>query len=246
MSRRILRCSGIGILVATLAFVGLAVADDPDGPEEPPIRLKKKDKPKKVGDAKKDEAKKDGEAKKPPAGNPVRGEDQRKKLVKRVLKNLRDAEDRLARKDPGKTTRKIQKDILNDLDALIQQTRQQPPPQQRNQSRRQQNRNQRNNPNRPNQPNQSNSQNKPNTSQQANNKNNKPNQGNGQNPNQGGRGGDNKKKDDKNADLYKDAWGHVPEKDRQRIDEYTRAGNIPEYESLQQEYERTLAEEGNR
>jgi hypothetical protein len=247
-------------LVAAFAFVGLAVADDPD---EPPIRLKKK--PKKDDTSKKDDAakkddkgKKDGDdqkgdqIKKPAPKNPAQGEDERKKLVKRVLKNLRDAESRLAKKDPGKTTRKIQKDILTDLDALIKQTRQQSSQQSNQQQRqrqrqrqRQQNRNQRNQ-NQRNQKDQRNSQQNQNQQQQANDKNSKPNQGSATNPNQGGRGGNSGKKDDKSVDRSKTPWGHLPEKERQRIDEYTKAGNIPDYENLQQEYERTLSEEGNR
>src|SRR5262249_54857721 len=152
--------------------------------------------------------------------------------------NMRDAEGRLAKKDPGKTTRKIQKDILTDLDELIKQTRQQPPPQsnqqqqqRQRQRQRQQNQNQRNqnqrNQNQRNQNDQRNSQ--QNQQQQANDRNSKPNQGSATNPNQGGRGGNSGKKDDKSVDRSKTPWGHLPEKERQRIDEYTKAGNIPDY-----------------
>jgi hypothetical protein len=247
------------LFLALLAFAGLAVADDPDKPDEPPIRLKKKTRPPKgdggienpEGPGKDDKSKepKDGQAKKDDAKKntgqkAARGEDERKKLVKRVLKNLRDAEGRLAKHDPGKTTRKIQKEILDDLDALIRQTRQQPPPQ-RNQRRQQRNQrdNKNNKNNRNNKNNSRSNRNDPKDLKQQTEKSTQPNRGN---PNRGNTGGSaSGKRNDKNADLHKDAWGHLTEKDRQRIDEYTRAGNIPEYESLQQEYERTLAEEGS-
>jgi hypothetical protein len=240
-----------------LAFAGLAVADDPDEPDEPPIRLKKKNKrpieddgiknpegPGKDDKSKKDpkdgQAKKD-DAKKNTGQKAARGEDERKKLVKRVLKNLRDAEGRLAKHDPGKTTRKIQKEILDDLDALIRQTRQQPPPQS---NQRRQQRNPRNNKNNQNNKNNSRSNRRERGDpKQQTDKSTQPNRGN---PNRSNTGGSaSTKRNDKNADLHKDAWGHLTEKDRQRIDEYTRAGNIPEYESLQEEYERTLAEESS-
>src|SRR5262249_56362686 len=120
----------------TLAFVGLAVADDPKGDvDEPPVRLKKKVKPKKDKEvdqlpedpAKKDEAKKDGEAKKPPVKKPPQAGEERKKNVPPVLNNMKTAEERLAKRDPGKDTRTIQKEILKDLDTLIEQTRRQTP-----------------------------------------------------------------------------------------------------------------------
>jgi hypothetical protein len=207
-----------------------------------------KEEPAEKGD--KDAKAKKDDGKQPPIARPAQGEEEQKKLVKRVLRNMRDAESRLAKNDPGKVTRKIQRDILQDLDALIRQTRQRPPSQ--SNSRRQQ-RNQKNSRNSQNSKNSKNSKNSRNGQsgsnskdpRQASDRSTQPNKGNPGKTNQGNVGGTSGKKDDRNADLFKNTWGHLTEKERQKIDEYTRAGNIPDYESLQQEYERTLAEEGN-
>ncbi len=50
------------------------------------------------------------------------------KTAERIAENAQKAGDRLKDKDPGADTRKIQKDILNDIDALIKKALQPPPP----------------------------------------------------------------------------------------------------------------------
>jgi hypothetical protein len=47
--------------------------------------------------------------------------------VERIVKNATEAGNRLAKLDPGQDTRKTQKDVLNDIDALIQQQENPPP-----------------------------------------------------------------------------------------------------------------------
>ncbi len=65
-------------------------------------------------------------------------------------------------------------------------------------------------------------------------------------------GGDGAKKDDprkdKNtiADLYKDIWGHLPARDRTKMDVYSRERFMPRYEDLLRQYYRTIAEQGKR
>jgi hypothetical protein len=46
-------------------------------------------------------------------------------ILARVSRNMESAEDRLKKSDPGDVTRKIQRDIVDDLDELIKQSKQQ-------------------------------------------------------------------------------------------------------------------------
>ena len=255
-----------GFVGLSLAFLGVALADDPDQPE-PPVRLQKKQKPKppeKAPEKKPEQPRKDGEAgkedqaKKPAANKPNQAEEERKELVRRVLKNMRDAEGRLAKNDPGRTTREIQRDILKDLDALIEQTKQQPPPQggssgQRRASRRssQQNSSRQQAANRQGgrpqggQP-QGGKNTGPNAKSQLGSKTDdrlQPGKG-GQTPGGGGTGG--KKEENKLADTFKDIWGHYPEVQRQEMDAYARTKFIPQYDELLKQYYRTLSEQGRR
>ncbi len=79
------------------------------------------------------------------------------------------------------------------------------------------------------------------------NKGDKPNGKNGIS-NQGGAGGD---KDDrmlnKNADQYKDVWGHLPQTLRAQMDAYSNPQPfMPKYDDLIKRYYRTIAEQGRR
>jgi hypothetical protein len=248
----------IGLLVLTLSLAGWTRAEEPVLDDtEPPVRLKKKVRPDKDArpdektfrPAKKDEKdkkggkpdpSKDNQAKKPAPKRPDKAAEERKKLVQRVLKNMRHAEERLAKNDPGRGTRDIQRDIVKDLDELIDQVKKNPPPQ--NSSQRMERR-----PN--SQRNPKNSSNPRNSSQKnpggKNGKRNQPNQGGGRN-NQGGGGNGRDKRDNKLADLFKDVWGHLPETMREEMDAYSRAKFIPKYELLLKEYYRTLSEQGSR
>jgi hypothetical protein len=117
-----------GVVLAGLTFA----ADDPQGPEEPPVRLKKKNKL----DAAKPEPKAEekpqpekppmppAEDKKPEAqpkegdmGNPAEEDEQ--EVLDRVARTMKAVQNRLANKELNDSTRQMQEDILKDLDSLI-------------------------------------------------------------------------------------------------------------------------------
>jgi hypothetical protein len=270
----------VGFCGLVLASTGSIRADDQGlDPTEPPVRLKKKNRQpreKKVEPPKDVDARKDGEARPPapdpdkpvrpkigdeggqpgPKKKPAPVKDERKEIVKRILKNLEKAETKLAKNDPGRTTCEIQRDIVKDLDKLIEQTRNQPPP--RGGSSRSQSRSRRSQQ----------KSNASNSSQSARNsaknnggaKRNNPSEGrkkgNGndledqkaghrQNPgSKGGKGVDKSKS--KLNDLFKDVWGHLPETMRQEMDAYSRAKFIPDYDLALKQYYRTLSEQGRK
>jgi hypothetical protein len=69
--------------------------------------------------------------------------------------------------------------------------------------------------------------------------------GGGQNPGAGGKGREGEK--DRNADLYKDVWGHLPESLRAQMDAYSNPQPfMPRYDDLIKKYYRTIAEQGRR
>jgi len=252
------------VLVAGI-FAGVAVADDPAlDPAEPPVRLKKKNRPAKKVEPPKD-VKKGGEAKPavPDPEKPLRpkiddeprdpaakkrsdAEAECKKIVERILKNLEKAEAKLAKNDPGRTTRDIQRDILSDLDKLIEQTQSQPPPQgggsagkrKRSQQKAKgssgSNDSKRNNGARDNNPNEAMKSPK---KGQAGTKN------GAATPKTGTTA-----KDDKSKlhDLFKDVWGHLPETMRQEMDAYSKARFLPDYELMLRKYYQTLSEQGRK
>ena len=135
MSQRL----GVFVLAASIVFVGLAFADDPPAqPDDPPVRLKKKDKtdpkkttPDKIDDGKtpkkddKKEPKKD-DAKEP--AEPAMPQEDEAEVLNRVTKNIRTVDEKLANKELGDSTRQLQEDILKDLDSLIRSA-ENPPPQ---------------------------------------------------------------------------------------------------------------------
>ncbi len=137
--------------------IGAAVfrADEPDKPE-PPVRLQKKkksptDEPPKpaAAEEKKDDAPKAADAPRTPATPPKEGDVKEppepdeppmdeKEILERLNRNLRNAEDRLANQDPGDGTQQVQRDILKDIDALLEA--------QNNQQQQQSNQDQQNDP----------------------------------------------------------------------------------------------------
>ncbi|HZT80236.1 MAG TPA: hypothetical protein VFA26_08440 [Gemmataceae bacterium] len=149
MTRRI----AVLLCAAVVALAGWGFAQEPGGDDlpEPPVKLKRKQRPPadapkdeklppvegKKGDAPKDDAKKD-DAKKDDARKddmkkdddlPDDGdmpEEDEKEILNRVGKNMRLSEDRLANKELGEGTRQVQDDIVKDLDKLIKLA-QQPP-----------------------------------------------------------------------------------------------------------------------
>jgi hypothetical protein len=104
------RLTGLVLLTFALAVASLATAGDP------------KAKPAAQPDLKKDPAEKADPDKKPGDGPK---EDEGKELVARIAKNMEKSTDRLSKNDPQDVTRQIQRDIVKDLDVLIEQFKQQ-------------------------------------------------------------------------------------------------------------------------
>jgi hypothetical protein len=253
-------CKRGPILVAVAALVlapcfFTAAADQP----EPPVRLKKKASPRAAEPApepkpepKRDEPKekpadreKKPEQPRPPAGDdepdPAEPEVDSREVLNRVSKNMRNVEDLLAKRDAGSRTRETQRDIVNDLDKLInQQQRQQQQQQQQaggggssqQQMMRRQQQNQRTAQQRRQQQLQRQQQERDQMAQ-ANGK-------------QAGAGGRSQGPASKIADLYKDIWGHLPETMRQEMDAYSREQFMAKYNDLLKQYYSTLAEKGRR
>src|SRR5262249_53780934 len=125
----------LGLVVLGLVLpLTLAADDPPAGQDEPPVRLKKKERPgapkddpmkkpdpeknpepdKKPDPDKKPEAKED-----PPPAEPAEGEEE---ILERLLKNTKKAQDRLANREVDEGTRQLQRDILKDIEALIKKS----------------------------------------------------------------------------------------------------------------------------
>ncbi|MBI3410954.1 MAG: hypothetical protein HY040_21680 [Planctomycetes bacterium] len=62
----------------------------------------------------------------------------------------------------------------------------------------------------------------------------------------GGLGGKGKDGENTVADLFKDIWGHLPQKKRDEMDAYSRERFLPKYEELLRQYYRTISEQGRR
>jgi multidrug efflux pump subunit AcrA (membrane-fusion protein) len=246
------RCFYLIVLFALT--VSVAWAQDPP---EPPVRLKKKNRPAEATPEKKVESpapspekkseppvkpgepKKDGEPKKEiepkDEFNPeaARRQEQVQEVLNRIGKNMKSSEDRLGQHDSGEGTQQVQQDVVKDFDALIElnkQQQQQQQQQQQSRSQRQQARQKRN---------QQEQQAKQQQQQQQQLQEQPTND-----PSGGGRGG----KGDKNnlADLYKDIWGHLPETMRLEMDQYARERFMPRYSEMLKQYYTTIAEKGRR
>lgn len=246
----------IFILLIFLGFhasIGPTAADDPKtGQPELPIRLKKRTKPnedpekdKKLQPPKKEDAGK--EEKEGDEQAPAEPEQDPKEIIGRISKNMDSSKDRLSQRDPGDGTQQIQRDIVKDLNALIEQSKRQQQQQQQqqqggqgssSQQRRTQQASQRKNSGRPG-ANASGSEKKQGQTSQP-----QPQQTPGQNPGAGGAGA--KKNAAPNADLYKDIWGHLPEKFRMEMDAYSRVEFMSKYNDLLKQYYTTIAEKGRK
>lgn len=97
-------------VLLTLAFAFASALAGVGFAQEPPKPADKRAEPKK-------------EAEKPPEE-----EVDVQKTTERIAENANKAGDRLKEKDPGSDTRKIQDDILKDIDALLKKAQQPPPP----------------------------------------------------------------------------------------------------------------------
>ena len=239
-------------LVSGFWFTPLAAADDDPKPgqSEPPVRLKKKSKPnedvdkdKKLQPPKKEEAgKKEKEADEPA----VEPEQDSKEIIGRISKNIDSTKDRLAQKDAGDGTQQLQRDIVKDLDTLIEQSNRQQQQQQQQQDQSGQSSNSRQQRNQQASQRRNSGQQKRQASalktQSGQPKPQSQQQANGQKPGAGGAGG--KKSDAPNADLYKDIWGHLPETLRKEMDAYARVEFMSKYNDLLQQYYSRLSEKG--
>jgi hypothetical protein len=224
----------------------LALVDDPKPEQpEPPVRLKKK--PKSLEDSDKDKKpdppKKEAKPKEEKEGDepePTEPEQDPKEIIGRISKNMENSKDRLAQKDPGDGTQQVQRDVIKDLDALINQSSRQQQQQQQQQqssqnSRSRQQRNQQASQRGSSQQNRQASASKSSQSKQNQNP-------AGQNPGAGGAAG--KKNASPNADLYKDIWGHLPETLRKEMDAYSRVEFMSKYNDLLQQYYKRISEKG--
>ena len=273
------RLGTCAIAILCLGTMTLASPDRASAQDEQPIRLEKKNKPADkspvaqptppADKAKSDKAKSDKARPKPetrPEGAPLDPEELEKQVqetINRLSKNLHTAEDHLNKKDPGNTTQQVQKDIIKDLDELIEQTRQQEEQmqqddqqnqQQQNQSKSGQSRRQRMMQAQRNRSRQQRNQmaqlqrnrnqgqqRQPGQQQQSQEE----NAGTGDNPPDQGNG---VKKDYalKTAEMYKDIWGHLPEALRQEMSQYTREQFMAKYNDLLKQYYATIAEKGRK
>jgi hypothetical protein len=125
------------LLAGVVCLAGLALADEPAGQDQPPVRLKKKkprgdDKPMtepgKADEKNKDEKKKDRPKAENREAEPVTQQEEEKEVFQRVIKNAHNVEERLAKNDLGEGTRQTQRDILKDIESLIHRS-ENPPPQ---------------------------------------------------------------------------------------------------------------------
>jgi hypothetical protein len=328
MSKRLLAL----LFVGTISLAGVVLAQDPPAKDEPPVRLKKKkprgdDKPMvdpdKPAEPKKDdktgEKKKDEKKAEPREPEPVTPQEEATEVLHRVVSNVHKVDERLAKGDIGEATQQTQRDILKDLESLIQRS-ENPPPQggggQANQNKDQgggddqNNQNQQGGGEQNNQKLQGGGQNnqkqssgqksqgggggqdggagqrnqrtpgggaksgtkpgagsqsgkqqraegkpkpgsvKPGGNQRAgmDGKNGeKPGGKDGKNGNGGGGGNKDDRARNKNADLDKDVWGHLPQTLRAQMDAYSNPQPfMPKYDDLIKRYYQTIAEQGRR
>jgi hypothetical protein len=253
------RFAALSMLIWLLSTSTAAATEPPGEPPQPPDRLKKKDtppapkpieekgvpmrnteqkEPVKPADSKDEPPRSRNPMDNPEAPEPI---DQAEVLT-RVAKNMRSSEDHLAKKDTGDGTRQIQRDILKDLDALIEATKRQQQQQQQQQ----------------NSPGASSSKSKRKQTAQgkrtqkdtapSNKSASRKDQPRDQTANQNGNGGTTKTTEGmtKLADLYKDVWGHLPETLRQEMDQYSREQFMAKYNELLKQYYATIAAKGHR
>jgi uncharacterized coiled-coil protein SlyX len=226
----------------------VAAADDPPTPkqQEPPVRLKKKLKP--------------GEPEKKPEPSPAKIEPERKpekppskedkdakepshslqeeieENMRLLTKELREADERIGKKDAGAGTQQVMDDIVKNLDALIEKLKDQQASQQSSSASSRQRWQQRRNRQRQ-------EEQTANGRQQREAESNQ--QASQQNP--GARGGGAKPGESSRlADIYKDIWGHLPETLRQEMNQYSREQFMAKYGDLLKQYYATIAEKGRR
>jgi hypothetical protein len=285
-----------GLLVLTFAAVALVAQDRPAaGQDEPPVRLKKKDRPKAEPQEParpKEEAKPDKEPTKPPVGPdkkpkeeerlkkgdeppdmPEEPEVDEEEVLNRALKNSRTAEERLANKEADERTRQVQRDVLKDLDSLIdlakqaQQNQDQQGEQQQANGEQQQDKQQGGKPQQQKgamggkkgrgkqvaqargrrDRRQARGGQQRQQGEQGGDQQTAQQQGQGGGKsNTGGRGGMSSQEENHLADVYKDVWGHMPEGLRNAMNAYSREEFMAKYKDQLKQYYATIAEKGRR
>ena len=251
----------IAVLLGAFAFA----QDVPPEKGEPPLRLQKKTKPN-AGDAakppaadeKKPELPKKAEPKDDPEP-PVEAATDEKETLERIARNVGKVEERLGKKDVGDATQQIQKDILKDIDSLIQLSQQQQQNQQQSE----------NDPSQPmsGQPmpgagqkgsGPQSGQHRPGAKRTSRRnqmvRSRRPGQGtqpqeqSAQTGDQPGGGGPKLSKDEANkiADVFKDVWGHLPESMRAEMDAYSREQFMFKYKPLIEQYYSAISEKSRR
>jgi hypothetical protein len=253
-------------LCVALTVLAAPAAQDPPGDQpEPPVRLKKKARPEQPPDDKPAERAKDKDAKEAKDDPPIDPEKEAKEILARINKNLESARERLKKEDPGDVTQQHQRDVVKDLEALIDQMKKQQQQQQQQQagggggggsskggasgggsSGQRGSRSARG---------QKRGDSRQGKSDQLTKGGSQSKQGNQPKGNQGGKqsggteggmGGNSPIGADKLADLYKDIWGHLPESMRQEIDAYQKEGYMTKYRELLKQYYATIAEKGRK
>lgn len=259
MSKRLLTL----LLAGMVCLAGLAFAQEPPAGDEPPVRLKKKkprgdDKPKAEpdkADKKKVDDKKD--EKKPEKkddmreSEPVTPQEEAKEVLQRVVQNVHKVDERLAKNDLGEATQQTQRDILKDLESLIQRN-ENPPPQggedQDQQGGGDDNQNGKQGKGKARGKSGSKSRLAMQQRRQRSQGGSEEKGGrDGQNGNGGGGNKDNRDRN-KNADLDKHGvWGHLPATLRAQMDAYSNPHPfLPKYDELIKRYYKTIAEQGRR
>jgi hypothetical protein len=272
----------LSLSLAMILTAGAAAQDkqlrDPDKKPEEPKKLAPDKKP-------------DGD-KKPKPGD---GDDEEAKILERLTRNSKSAEERLGRPDTGDETRRLQNDVLKDINELIKRIKNPPPPPQQDQNQsdpmgggggskaeqakgspaeqggneqgfkrqsgltREQRRQQREqrrqqqaksggqgSGQQPQQGKNPGGQQPMGGNQQANNNGGKGGPGGNSAGTDGGGGGRDPKGTNPAAEMYKDTWGHLPEKMRQEMDSYFKEKFMPKYNDLLKQYYSNIAEQNKK
>jgi hypothetical protein len=253
------------LAVAVIAASLVWADEPPPDQDEPPVRLKKKPKPGEEP-AKPEPAKpaedEDKEKMKEPKDEPQPDQpaEDEKEVLQRVGKNMRSVEERLGNKELTEGTRQVQEDIIKDLDSLIRMSQNQqnqgggssadssssPEGGQKQSGSQSQSKQQ------------SRQNGKKNGSQTAKRgqKSNGGQQSGDSDPtkdqsasnaggNQGGAGGKDNPGPDRNADLYKDIWGHLSPALRAEMNAYSNPqAFMSKYDEMIKKYYITIAEKG--
>lgn len=265
----------------TLAFwllavaPGLVLADEEKPASDKPVPgLKRKVRPPEPPAPDKPPPTKDPKpGEKEPTDPPAKSEPekiQEKEVFDRLARNLRNAQDKLNARDAGGGTQQFQRDVLKDLDALIQRAQQDSPQNQHDKGQQGQQANQD-----PQQGSQKQQGQKQQGQKQQGKQNTMAGGGGARGSKQGkapqtqsrpgskvagkqspskpkpsattsGQGGKPTAGRDENmnkiADLYKEIWGHLPETLRMEMDSYSREAYLGKYHDLLKQYYSSIAE----